>query len=549
MRMEMEVIRILLCARATMTRVAGLAALMVAGCAADAPLRIRLADSVERPVRSVVIFFIDGLDRGRFAELLEAGRLPAIERRFVRGGVRVEHAIVSLPAITYPNTVSLLTGQFPGHHGVLGNRWFDRHTLQSADYSLATTYRRVNEDFQCPTLYERLSDHFTVSIQCPTRRGVSHTIDNPITSGIDWLLGEYTHVDARSGAGLEEVVGLANRVGRWPSVLLHYFPGVDEVGHRFGSDSSRYAAALVNADRQVGRVADAIDRAGLGERTYFVLVTDHGHVPTRADRTVDLIAWLRQRCHLRVCTAPPVGRDYATRLARVARYDAVAINGVYRRIAIHLRGPRGWGMPADDELVQRVLAPAGPTTDRLVDQPGVGLVCRSAGAGRVIVASRNGTAIIERRQADGVSEYRVKTQAGVDPLRARTALAPFIDAGWHASRAWLAATADTRFPDFPVQVVEMFDSPRAGDLVVFAAEGWAFSARDRGGHGSCLAEDMRGVLLFSGPDLPRGATIRHARIVDVLPTILDLLGERDRLNGRVAIDGVSIAAELRNAHP
>ena len=40
------------------------------------------------------------------------------------------------------------------------------------------------------------------------------------------------------------------------------------------------------------------------------------------------------------------------------------------------------------------------------------------------------------------------------------------------------------------QSVEMFDSPRAGDIVLFAATDWSFNKDDQGGHGSCLPRDM-----------------------------------------------------------
>ena len=56
-------------------------------------------------------------------------------------------------------------------------------------------------------------------------------------------------------------------------------------------------------------------------------------------------------------------------------------------------------------------------------------------------------------------------------------------------------------------------------------------------------------LYFAGPGLPAGGRIDHARLVDVMPTVLDLLGEAARLNEIGPIDGVSIAAELKAAQP
>jgi arylsulfatase A-like enzyme len=60
---------------------------------------------------------------------------------------------------------------------------------------------------------------------------------------------------------------------------------------------------------------------------------------------------------------------------------------------------------------------------------------------------------------------------------------------------------------------------------------------------------MRVPLYVAGPGLPAGGRIDHARLVDVMPTVLDLLGESGRLNEIDPIDGVSVAAELKAAPP
>ncbi|MCH7831944.1 MAG: alkaline phosphatase family protein, partial [Proteobacteria bacterium] len=118
--------------------------------------------------------FVDGLALPVREDLLAKGQLPHIERIFVRGGVRVGHAVSSLPSVTYANSVSLLTGRFPGHHGVLGNRWFDRHRLILQDYGHPDTYREVNDDFRA---VRRQEFHIKVDNNwyLPTQRAV----DNP----------------------------------------------------------------------------------------------------------------------------------------------------------------------------------------------------------------------------------------------------------------------------------------------------------------------------------------------------------------------------------
>jgi len=56
-----------------------------------------------------------------------------------------------------PNCASLIAGVFPGHHGIMGNSWFDRWTLTLQNYVSFETYLNVNDDLRSPTLYELLA--------------------------------------------------------------------------------------------------------------------------------------------------------------------------------------------------------------------------------------------------------------------------------------------------------------------------------------------------------------------------------------------------------
>jgi hypothetical protein len=509
----------------------------------DRPITIDLQDHVERPEQSVVIFFPDALDRRKVDDLVAAGRLPAIREHFVDGGVGVTHAISSMPSITYPNCSSIITGVFPGHHGILGNFWFDRNTLECRYYMTYDTYRTVNQHLARPTMYDVIPERFTLNIQGHTRRGVTQTIDNERMFAWSWVFGRYTAADRYVGLTLEEAAGVANHVGRWPSIIMTYYPGVDEVGHRCGPDSEEYARALINIDGVVGHVTDAIERAGLGDSTWYVLVGDHGMAPVDAETRIDLIDWLRRDRGMRVRNDPISRPEYVDRLDLINRYDAVAAVDAGRVCMIHLRGERGWPWRPPPEEVRRWIF----TEPSPLELPAVEVVLMRAGSDAARVLSRRGEARIERRSSGGGPEYRIARYEG-DPLgyAADPSLRSLVAGEWRTSRDWLRSTAGARFPDLVPQVVEMFDSPRTGDVVLMAAEGWNFYDRELGGHGSCLARDMHITLYFSGPGLPGGATIPCARLVDVMPTVLTILGEQSRLTG-LQLDGVSLWNELQAA--
>jgi hypothetical protein len=98
----------------------------------------------------------------------------------------------------------------------------------------------------------------------------------------------------------------------------------------------------------------------------------------------------------------------------------------------------------------------------------------------------------------------------------------------------LDRSRSTDLPDAPRQLLQLFRSPRAGDLVLAAATGadfrgsWEIPAH-RSGHGSLLAAHMQVPIAASIP-LPPAAL----RTVDLMPTILETLGVEPPLD----LDGI-----------
>src|SRR5262245_13349802 len=80
------------------------------------PIQLQINEHVALPDRAVVMFVVDGMDHTCLHAMLAAGELPNIAHRLGEGGIEVEHAVDSMPSITYPNLVSVMTGLFPGHH-------------------------------------------------------------------------------------------------------------------------------------------------------------------------------------------------------------------------------------------------------------------------------------------------------------------------------------------------------------------------------------------------------------------------------------------------
>jgi hypothetical protein len=572
--------------------VASLVAVMVAaGCVWDRPVGIPPAGTMHRPDTCVVVMFADGLYRPVFDEMLAAGELPNLRRHLFARGTRVAGAVTVIPSITYPAGVSMITGQLPGHHGITGNRWFDRDTLMLEDYVGPSDYQHVDHQFVAPTLFEMAPDLYSVSVLFAAHRGVTRYWANTISGAVTYVFGTMAELDALTAYRLGEIGTEAAAAGRWPDILWLYFPGPDHIAHQFGPASPQYRAILRNLDVQVGRVADTLTQAGVYDRTLITLISDHGHVPVDPASRVDLIGRLKGY-GFAISARELIGGTYLERLKEFGPVRIVVLDDGNRRAVLHLRAGEQWPDRPTLAQIERfhrdfggpaVRGNPAPFWNVLLSAlpPGHVAAIRD-GDGRVVLADDLGQSAVERQiewppgtrspaagsqpgdPAGGVhrpevlpsgrvrsQSYRYRVLSGRDPLGLdrHPAAGKLIDGQFHSSEAWLQATTDSSAPDLVAQIVDYFDSRRSGDLLIFSTGPWQFAAGTLGGHGSITPMDMRIVWAFAGPTIPAGGSIPFGRLVDLTPTLLDFLGRLDHRAQLDSLDGVSRLPELRSARP
>jgi len=163
--------------------------------------------------------------------------------------------------------------------------------------------------------------------------------------------------------------------------------------------------------------------------------------------------------------------------------------------------------------------------EQLLALPAVRLAaCRADSTGGIIVRTKNARASLT--ESMGLICY--EPQSG-DPL----GLGGYVELD---DRELLTRTRETDVPDAPRQLLQLFGTPRAGDLVLAATPGADFRGpwempEHRAGHGSLIAEHME-VPIAASVALPDVGL----RTVDLMPTVLERLDVA--VPSGVALDGV-----------
>jgi predicted AlkP superfamily pyrophosphatase or phosphodiesterase len=246
-----------------------------------APRARAAAPSSAAPAPTVIVISLDGWrwDYHTKAEL------PAM-RRLAATGVRAEGLIPAFPSKTFPNHYSIVTGLYPGHHGVIGNsmadpaipgrfRLGDREQVGNAAWwggePLWNTVTRLGRPAgvlfwpgsEAPIGGRRPSEWALYDASLPN--------DDRVDRLLEWL---DRPADQR------------------PALLLTYFSDPDDAGHRFGPDSAELVAALVRVDAAIGRLLAGLEARGLRGQVNLVLVSDHGMAATSRDRVIALSDYL-----------------------------------------------------------------------------------------------------------------------------------------------------------------------------------------------------------------------------------------------------------------
>lgn len=520
--------------RARALACASLLLVLLTACGPGEPLRHRIGRHVAIPERRVVLFLCDGIGQDYLEAAVREGRLPNIEKRFVAGGVHVQNTATCVPPITYAAIATLLTGVGPGEHTIVGNRWFDPDRSFFRDYTKAEDYRDINDDCTAATVYELMKPAVSASIQCAYDRGVTCRVANWAQSGVMWFFGDYTAVDKLTATSTRNVVNYANSRGRWPSLTTYYFPGADSVGHRCGVTSAEYREAVDHIDHQVGRVCDWLEREGLLQSAYIVLVSDHGMVDVKPDGVVDLVGLVRDGWGHHVTTHTLQRGLKHFRRAYFDKYETVLAYQNGQGAFLYFRGPAGWETSLTCREVEARLEQPAPE-QRLWNVPGVQLVAYLANDNEAVLRSEQGRASVRRRTTPAGAEYAyVPDSADVLGYMAAPQLAEFVRGGYHDARAWLEATAGQDFPDFVPHAVPLLHVHRSGQVVAFTKPGYSF-IRETAGHGSICRSEMRSLFMVAGPGIRPGGAIRAARSTDLVPTMLDMLGigyDAARFEGR-----------------
>jgi predicted AlkP superfamily pyrophosphatase or phosphodiesterase len=241
---------------------------------------------------TVILISMDGVS----ARLVNRAHTPTLDA-MASGGARIERLIPPFPSNTFPSNASMATGVYPQKHGIINNKFFDR--------------KRGNFDRERPASWLRAEPLWVTA----ERQGVRAGVIMWVNSEGDWrgTLPSFQMKFRRQTPDDRKVermlAWLARPPEERPGLIMAWFHGSDDEGHRYGPESEEAARALERQDGILGRLREGLARAGIAGGTTLIVVSDHGMV--RVERLINLDRQLRKEgLGAQVATAGGVSNIY-----------------------------------------------------------------------------------------------------------------------------------------------------------------------------------------------------------------------------------------------
>jgi predicted AlkP superfamily pyrophosphatase or phosphodiesterase len=187
---------------------------------------------------------------------------------FIREGAAAKAMYPSFPSKTFPNHYTLVTGMYPGHHGLVDNTFYDstrnvvytmgkRELVQDAFYYGGVPLWQLAQQQGL-----KAASYFWVGSEAPVAGSYPHYYE--IYNG-----------DVPNEDRIDRVVEwLQLPEAERPRFISLYFSLVDSEGHNSGPNSEKLKETVLEADRLLGMIDQRISQLGLPVN--IIVTSDHG---------------------------------------------------------------------------------------------------------------------------------------------------------------------------------------------------------------------------------------------------------------------------------
>jgi predicted AlkP superfamily pyrophosphatase or phosphodiesterase len=221
-----------------------------------------LFSAVSAAKTPLVLLSIDGFAQ-RYLEIYQ----PKTLNNLILQGTSAKALLPVFPSKTFPNHLSIITGQYPANHGIVHNDFFHRNIdkeYQLGDGKNDTRWLTAKPLWHINEAQGNKSAvYFWPESETP--------IDNKNAS----YYYPYQHFTPNK-TRLDQILNwLRLPEAERPNFIAGYFASVDDAGHDYGENSPQLIEAIANLDNLLASFVEQINTEFNGQ-VNLIIVSDHG---------------------------------------------------------------------------------------------------------------------------------------------------------------------------------------------------------------------------------------------------------------------------------
>jgi predicted AlkP superfamily pyrophosphatase or phosphodiesterase len=260
----------------------------------------------------VVMISIDGFRPDFYRE----AKWPApVIKEMAKDGASSDGVRGVFPSVTYPSHTTLITGSMPAGHGIYYNAPFEKggqtgawywntdliktetlwHAVKKAGKTNASFIWPVSVggpiDYNIPEVWTLDKGYGRIQ---PMRDhdqpdGLFEELELEVLGKMNerTFNGDYLNREDRTGEMAAYVLETYK-----PNFMTLHLIATDHFQHDEGRDGPTVSKALAAADRAIGKIVEAAERAGILDKTTFFITGDHGFVNIHSRMSPNI--WLKE---------------------------------------------------------------------------------------------------------------------------------------------------------------------------------------------------------------------------------------------------------------
>ncbi len=235
-----------------------------------------LSSAFSKDIHTTILISLDGF-RYDYTERGFNSTLKDVAKE----GVYAAYLQPVFPSSTFPNHISIITGLYPGNHGIVANNFFDYK--KNEQYSIGKPEATNSSWYLGEAFWET----------CRKNNVIAASYFWPSSENADEKRRpNYYHPYEHKRDYLERVNGVLDwlklPIGEQPKFITLYFDSPDSYGHNYGSNSRELNESNKALDSVLSYFFTELKNRKIFDSLNIIIVSDHGMTDLSKERTINL---------------------------------------------------------------------------------------------------------------------------------------------------------------------------------------------------------------------------------------------------------------------